>query len=125
MSEKVPEEVQTGALPDQDEVRVAVGEVGRGREALGTAGTRAAHTGRVDGNELVMDHPPTAAVVCKTGVKAQNTRGLKHFVPLSEVAKHVLYSEKQEWNQTVFLIQLQMHVPIVYPLVIWTWLIGV
>lgn len=35
-----------------------------------------------------------------------STRGLKHFVRLSEVAKHVLHSEKQEWNQKVFLIQL-------------------
>lgn len=69
VSEKVPEEVQTGALPDQDEVRVAVGEVGRGWEALGTAGTRAAHTGRVDSHELSVDHLPTAAVVWKTGVK--------------------------------------------------------
>lgn len=59
MPQEVPQEVETGALPDKDEVGVAVGEVGRGRETLGTAGTRAAHAGRVDGQELSVDHTPT------------------------------------------------------------------
>lgn len=52
MSDEVSEEVQTGALPDEDEVCGAVGEVSGGRQAFGAAGTRAAHTGRVDGNKL-------------------------------------------------------------------------
>lgn len=63
MSKEVSEEVQTGALPDQDEVRGAVSEVSRGRQAFGTAGTRAAHIGRVNGNELSTDHAPTTAAI--------------------------------------------------------------
>ena len=63
MSEQVPEEVQTGALPDQDEVCGAVGEVGGGRQAFRTPGTRAAHAGRVDGDELPTYHSPTTAAI--------------------------------------------------------------
>lgn len=59
MPQEVLQKVETGALPDKDEVSVAVGEVGRGRETLGTAGTRAAQAGRVDGQELSVNHSPT------------------------------------------------------------------
>lgn len=57
----MPEEVQTGALPDEDEVHVAVGEVSGGRQAFGTAGTCAAHVGRINGNKLPADHTPIGA----------------------------------------------------------------
>lgn len=63
MSKQVPEEVQTGAPPDEDEVHVAVGEVSGGRQAFGTAGTRAAHIGRINGNKLSADHSPTVAAI--------------------------------------------------------------
>lgn len=59
MSDQVSEEVEAGAFPDEDEVRGAISEVSGGREALRTAGTRAAHTGRIDGNKLSADHTPT------------------------------------------------------------------
>lgn len=55
---EVLQEVETGALPDKDEVSVAIGEVGWGWETFGTAGTRTAHAGRVDGKKLSMDHAP-------------------------------------------------------------------
>lgn len=63
MSEKVPEEVQTGTFPDEDEVRGAVSEVSGGRQAFWTSRTRAAHTGRVNGNKLPTDHAPTTAAI--------------------------------------------------------------
>ena len=59
VSKEMREEVQTGALPDQDEVCGAVSEVGGGRQTLWTARTRAAHTGRIYCNELSTDSPPT------------------------------------------------------------------
>lgn len=62
VTEQVPEEVEAGAPPDEDEVGGAVGEVSRGRQALGAAGTRAPRGGGVDGEELPVDHPPTAGV---------------------------------------------------------------
>lgn len=60
MLEKVFEKVPTGTLPDQDEVCGAVSEVCEGRQAFGTAGTRTAHIGCINGNELPTDHGPTA-----------------------------------------------------------------
>lgn len=59
VSQKVSEEVQAGTLPDEDEVCGAVGEVSGGRQAFWAAGTRAAHTGRINGDELPSDHTPT------------------------------------------------------------------
>ena len=60
VSDEVLEEVEAGALADQDEVGGAVGQVrGRG-QTLGAAGTRTAHAGRVDGQELAPDRLPTA-----------------------------------------------------------------
>lgn len=38
MTTEVPEAVEMGALPDQDEVGGAVGEVSGGPQAFGTAG---------------------------------------------------------------------------------------
>lgn len=66
MTKEVPEEAEMGALADEDEVSGAVGEVGGGRQAFGTAGTRAAHPGGVDGDKLSVDHAPTAATIWKT-----------------------------------------------------------
>lgn len=63
VSKKMFEEVQTGTLPDQDQVCGAVGEVGGGRQAFRTPRTRAAHTGRVDGNELAVDDTPASVAV--------------------------------------------------------------
>lgn len=65
VTKEVPEEVEMGALPDEDEVGGAVGEVSGGRQAFGTAGTRTAHTGGVDGDKLSVDHPPTVAAIWK------------------------------------------------------------
>lgn len=65
VTKKVPEEVEMGAPPDEDEVGRAVGEVSGGRQALWTAGARAAHTGGVDGDKLSVDHPPTTAAIWK------------------------------------------------------------
>lgn len=59
----MPEEVEMGAPPDEDEVGRAVGEVSGGRQAFWTAGARAAHTGGVDGDKLSVDHPPTMAAI--------------------------------------------------------------
>ncbi len=58
---KVPQEAQTGASPDEDEVCRAVSEVSGGRQALWTAGARAAHIGGVNGDKLSTDHTPTTA----------------------------------------------------------------
>lgn len=63
VSKKVSEEVQAGTLPDEDEVSGAVGQVGGGRQTFGTAGTRAAHIRRINGNKLSVDHAPTTAAV--------------------------------------------------------------
>lgn len=38
-------------------------------------------------------------------------RGCATLAPLSEVAKHFLYSSEQEWNQKVFFNKLEMHLP--------------
>lgn len=65
VSQQVSEEVEAGALAHQDEVGGAVGQVGGGRQAFGAAGTRAAHAGRVDGQELPPDCPPLAVALCK------------------------------------------------------------
>lgn len=65
VTKKVPEEVETGAPPDEDEVGRAVGEVSGGRQAFWAAGARAAHTGGVDGDKLSVDHPPTMAAIWK------------------------------------------------------------
>ena len=46
------QEVEPGALPDEDEVGGAVPEVGSRGEALGAPGTSAGHVGGVDGQEL-------------------------------------------------------------------------
>lgn len=59
----MPEEVQVGTLPDEDEVRGAVGEVSKGRQTFWTSGTSAAHTSSIDGNKLPMDHSPTKATI--------------------------------------------------------------
>lgn len=59
VSKQVSEEAQAGALPNEDEVRGAVGEVSRGRQAFGTAGARAAHTRCINGDEVSVDHAPT------------------------------------------------------------------
>lgn len=66
VTKEVPEEAEMGALANEDEVSGAVGEVGGGRQAFGTAGTRAAHPGGVDGDKLSVDHAPTAAAIWKT-----------------------------------------------------------
>lgn len=63
VSEEVFKEVQTGALPDQDQVRGAIGEVGGGRQALWTPWTRAAHASRVDGDKFTVKRPPASAAV--------------------------------------------------------------
>lgn len=68
MPQEVSEEVQTGALPDEDEVSGAVGQVSRRRQAFRTAGTRAAHAGCVDSDELVPDHTPPTAAICNRGI---------------------------------------------------------
>lgn len=68
---KVPEEGQTGTLPDEDEVCGAVSEVSGGRQAFWTAGRRAAHTGRINGNKLSTDHTPATAAIWKRGVKSR------------------------------------------------------
>lgn len=60
---KVPEEAQTGALPDEDKVCGAVSEVSRGRQALWRAGARAAHTGHIDGDKLSTDHTPITVAI--------------------------------------------------------------
>lgn len=57
------EEVQTGTLPDQDQVCGAISEVGGGRQAFWTPRTCATHAGRVDGNELTMDHTPVSFAI--------------------------------------------------------------
>lgn len=59
MSKEVFEEVQAGALPDQDQVCGAVSQVGAGRQAFGTSGTRAAHAGRIDGDKLTVNRLPS------------------------------------------------------------------
>lgn len=59
VAQEVPEEVDAGALAHQDEVGGAVGQVGGGRQALRTAGTRAAHVGGVDGDEFAVDLGPS------------------------------------------------------------------
>lgn len=61
----MPEEVEMGAPPDEDEVGRAVGEVRGGRQAFWTAGARAAHASGVDGDKLSVDHPPTMAAIWK------------------------------------------------------------
>jgi len=63
VSKEVSEEVQMGTLPDQDQVCGAISEVGGGRQAFGTPGTRTAHTGRVNGDELPTDHVPATAAI--------------------------------------------------------------
>lgn len=65
MTTEVPEAVEMGALPDEEEVGGAVGEVSGGRRAFGTAGTRAAHPHAVDGDKLSVDRAPTAAATWK------------------------------------------------------------
>lgn len=63
VSKKMFEEVQPGTLPDQDQVCGAISEVGGGRQAFWTPGTRAAHAGRVDGDELAVDHIPVSVAI--------------------------------------------------------------
>lgn len=65
VAKEVPEEVEMRALLDKNEVGGAVGEVSGGRQAIGTAGTGAAHTGGVDGDKLSVDHAPTSAAIWK------------------------------------------------------------
>lgn len=72
MTKEVSEEVEMGALPDEDEVGGAVGEVSGGRQAFGTAGTRAAHTGGVDGDKLSVDHAPSGAAIWKQWSHVKN-----------------------------------------------------
>lgn len=53
-----PQEVEPGALPDKDEVRRPVPQVGGRGEAPGAPGTSAGHVCGVDGQELPADHLP-------------------------------------------------------------------
>ena len=52
------QEVEPGALPDEDEVGGAVPQVGGRGEALGAPGTSAGHVGGVDGQELPAEDLP-------------------------------------------------------------------
>jgi len=52
------QEVEPGALPDEDEVGGAVPQVGGRGEALGAPGTGAGHVGGVDGQELPAEDLP-------------------------------------------------------------------
>lgn len=53
-----PQEVEPGALPDEDEVRRPVSQVGGRGEPLGAPGTSTGHVGGVDGQELPADDLP-------------------------------------------------------------------
>ena len=52
------QEVEPGALPDEDEVGGAVPQVGGRGEALGAPGTGTGHVGGVDGQELPAEDLP-------------------------------------------------------------------
>lgn len=56
--EEESQEVEPGALPDEDEVQAPVSQVGGWGQAFGAPGTSTGHVRDVDGQELPTDDMP-------------------------------------------------------------------